>query len=60
MKIKKEKKIKNYDIQVTIKGITTIQNQMEKSICKIIKKNPEGKKIEGSGFFCKLMDLKRK
>ena len=53
MKINKEKKIKKYDIQLTIKGITTIQNQMKKSICKIIKKNSEGKKIEGSGFFCK-------
>ena len=26
---------------------------MKKSICKIIKKNSEGSKIEGSGFFCK-------
>ena len=53
MNANKEKKIKGYDIQLTIEEITTIQNQMKKSIYKIIKKNSEGRKIEGSGFFCK-------
>ena len=47
--IHNEKKIENYNINLTIKGIDTIKKQMMNSVCEI-KKGKES----GTGFFCRL------
>ena len=45
-----EKNIKKYNFNLTIEGINTIQNQMMKSVCKIMKEEETG-----TGFFCELI-----
>ena len=45
-----EKIIKKYNFNITIEGINTIQTQMMKSVCKIMKEE-----ATGTGFFCELI-----